>query len=104
MKIYQPLISSIQAICPVSSQLLTNQNVANRARTRGITQETELTQDFGFQAIQISQIMTLECEVLKGRISERNRASAIELIAALQGHAISIGKMMREKREKSAKL
>lgn len=59
--------------------------------------------DLAFQAIQISQIMVLECEVLKDNISNGDKQSATEIINSLQGHAISIGKMMQELRKPAGK-
>lgn len=41
--------------------------------------------DLAFQAIQISQIMVLECEVLKDNISNGDKQSATEIINSLQG-------------------
>jgi hypothetical protein len=56
-----------------------------------------------FEAIQISQIIALQCEILKDQISEGNKQQAIEIVDSLSKRAIRIGKMMKRFRMKGSK-
>ena len=59
--------------------------------------------DQAFEAIQISQIMIFECEILKSKISGGSKENAIEIVDSLSKRAIRIGMMMRKLREKGQK-
>jgi hypothetical protein len=58
-------------------------------------------EDLPFEAIQISQIMVLQCEILKDQIAQGNKIEAAEIIDAISERAIRIGKMMKALREKA---
>ena len=58
-------------------------------------------EDLPFEAIQISQIMILQCEILKDQIAQGNKIEAAEIIDAISERAIRIGKMMKALREKT---
>lgn len=57
--------------------------------------------DLAFEAIQISQIMILQCEILKDQIAQGNKMEAIEIVDSLSQRAIRIGRMMKALREKA---
>jgi hypothetical protein len=55
--------------------------------------------DLSFEAIQISQIIALQCEVLKDEIYEGNRRTALEMVDSISKRAIHVGRMIRTLRE-----
>jgi hypothetical protein len=62
-----------------------------------------LSQDeLTFRAIQVSQIMALECWVLKGQVPQENQES-IKLVESLEKHVMEIGKIVKRLREGSQK-
>jgi hypothetical protein len=54
--------------------------------------------DLAFRAVQVSQIMALECWLLKGQISKENQES-LGLVNSLEKHSIEIGNMIQKLRE-----
>jgi hypothetical protein len=55
-----------------------------------------------FKAIQISQMMMLECGIIRGKILNDGEEQVLELITNLESQAKSIGRMMQEIRKKAA--
>jgi hypothetical protein len=71
-----------------------------RTKTSPLNDDITTNLDLPFEAIQISQIIILDCELLRDRISEGSRENAIEIVDSISKHAIRIGKMMQKMRKK----
>jgi hypothetical protein len=56
-------------------------------------------QDLAFEAMQVSQIITLQCEILKDQILEGKKESPIETIDSISKRAIHIGRIMKRLRK-----
>ncbi|MDH2902275.1 MAG: hypothetical protein PXY39_15030 [archaeon] len=79
-----------------------------KSQTTALEDDTSTTNEFDtakedlpFEAIQISQIMILQCEILKDQIAQGNKIEAAEIVDAISERAIRIGKMMKALREKT---
>jgi hypothetical protein len=72
------------------------------AKSYNDDQKFTIGADPEFKAIQISQMMMLECGIIKRKILNDGGEQVLELITNLESQAKSIGKMMQEIRKKKA--